>query len=47
MSRLVVLGAGISGHPAAAFLRKWLGRQDEVVVASPEPATGAGERGEA
>ncbi len=38
MSRVVVLGAGISGHTAAAFLRKWLGRRDEVVVISPKPA---------
>jgi sulfide:quinone oxidoreductase len=37
MSRVVVLGAGISGHTAAAFLRKWLGRDDEVVVISPKP----------
>jgi sulfide:quinone oxidoreductase len=37
MSRVVVLGAGISGHTAAAFLRKWLGRNDEVVVVSPQP----------
>ncbi|MGE0862284.1 MAG: NAD(P)/FAD-dependent oxidoreductase, partial [Vicinamibacterales bacterium] len=37
MSRVVVLGAGISGHTAAAFLRKWLGRGDEVVVISPKP----------
>jgi len=37
MSRVVVLGAGISGHTAAAFLRKWLGRDDEVIVVSPKP----------
>ncbi len=37
MSRVVVLGAGISGHTAAAFLRKWLGAQHEVVVISPQP----------
>lgn len=37
MSRVVVLGAGIAGHTAAAFVRKWLGRQDEVVVVSPKP----------
>ena len=36
MSTVVVLGAGISGHTAAAFLRKWLGKQDEVVVISPQ-----------
>jgi sulfide:quinone oxidoreductase len=37
MSRVVVLGAGISGHTAAAFLRKWLPQRDEVVVISPQP----------
>jgi sulfide:quinone oxidoreductase len=37
MSRVVVLGAGVSGHTAAAFLRRWLGRNDEVVVVSPQP----------
>jgi sulfide:quinone oxidoreductase len=37
MSRVVVLGAGVSGHTAAAFARKWLGRQDEVVVIAPQP----------
>lgn len=37
MSRVVVLGAGVSGHTAAAFLRKWLDARDEVVVVSPQP----------
>ncbi|MGH9681169.1 MAG: NAD(P)/FAD-dependent oxidoreductase, partial [Candidatus Acidiferrales bacterium] len=37
MARVVVLGAGISGHTAAAFLRKWLGKDDEVTVVSPLP----------
>ena len=37
MSRVVVLGAGVSGHTAAAFARKWLDRRDEVVVVSPLP----------
>ena len=37
MARVVVLGAGVSGHTAAAFLRKWLGRNDEVTVVSPLP----------
>lgn len=36
MARVVVLGSGISGHTAAAFLRRWLGREHEVVVVSPE-----------
>lgn len=37
MARVVVLGAGVAGHTAAAFLRKWLGKKDEVVVVSPQP----------
>jgi len=37
VSRVVVLGAGVSGHTAAAFLRKWLKKNDEVVVISPQP----------
>lgn len=35
MSKIVVLGAGISGHTAAAFLKKKLGKKHEVVVVSP------------
>ena len=35
MSRVVVLGAGISGHTAAAFARAWLGREHTVTVVSP------------
>jgi len=35
MAKVVVLGAGISGHTAAAFLRKKLGKQHEVVVVTP------------
>ncbi|HVB88463.1 MAG TPA: NAD(P)/FAD-dependent oxidoreductase, partial [Candidatus Dormibacteraeota bacterium] len=37
MARVVVLGAGISGHTAAAYLRKWLSRDDDVIVVSPQP----------
>lgn len=37
MSRIIVLGAGVSGHTAAAFLRKWLGKEHDVVVVSPKP----------
>jgi sulfide:quinone oxidoreductase len=37
MARVVVLGAGVAGHTAASFLRKWLGKKDEVVVVSPKP----------
>lgn len=35
MARVVVLGAGISGHTAALHLRRKLGRRHEVVVVSP------------
>ncbi len=37
MSRVVVLGAGVAGHTAAAFARKWLPARDEVIVVSPKP----------
>jgi sulfide:quinone oxidoreductase len=37
VSRVVVLGAGISGHTAASFLRKWLPERDLVTVVSPLP----------
>jgi sulfide:quinone oxidoreductase len=37
MSRVIVLGAGIAGHTAAGFLRKWLRNDNEVVVVSPKP----------
>lgn len=33
--KVVVLGAGISGHTAAAFLKKELGKNHEVIVVSP------------
>ena len=35
MARVVVLGAGISGHTAALHLRRMLGKNDQVVVVSP------------
>lgn len=35
--RVVVLGAGISGHTAALVLRRKLGNEHEVVVVSPKP----------
>jgi sulfide:quinone oxidoreductase len=35
MARLVILGAGVAGHTAASFGRKWLGKEHEVVVVSP------------
>ncbi len=37
MARVVVLGAGISGHTAALVLRRKLRREHEVVVVSPKP----------
>ena len=37
MSRIGVLGAGIAGHTAAAFLRKWLRTNDEVALVSSQP----------
>ncbi|MDN4479758.1 NAD(P)/FAD-dependent oxidoreductase [Demequina muriae] len=35
MARVVVLGAGVSGHTAALYLKKRLGKAHEVVVVSP------------
>jgi sulfide:quinone oxidoreductase len=35
MSRVVVLGAGISDHTAASFAKNWLGRNDTVTVIAP------------
>lgn len=35
MARIVILGAGISGHTAALHLRRLLGRQHSVTVVSP------------
>jgi sulfide:quinone oxidoreductase len=35
MARVVVLGAGVSGHTAALYLKKKLGRAHEVIVVSP------------
>ncbi len=35
MAKIVVLGAGISGHTAAAYLRKWLGKKHDVIVVTP------------
>ena len=35
MAKVVVLGAGISGHTAALYLRKELGKSHEVIVVSP------------
>lgn len=35
--RIVILGAGVSGHTAALFAKKYLGDKVEIVVISPEP----------
>jgi sulfide:quinone oxidoreductase len=35
MARLVILGAGVSGHTAASFATKWLSSEHEVVVVTP------------
>jgi sulfide:quinone oxidoreductase len=35
MARIVILGAGISGHTVARYLNKWVGKQHEIVVVSP------------
>ena len=35
MARVVVLGAGISGHTAASYLRRHLSKEHEVVVITP------------
>jgi len=35
MAKVVILGAGIAGHTASAYLRKWLSKKHEVVVVSP------------
>jgi sulfide:quinone oxidoreductase len=35
MARVVILGAGIAGHTVARYLNKWMGKQHEVVVVSP------------
>ncbi len=35
MARTVILGAGISGHTAAARLRQQIGREHEIVVVAP------------
>jgi len=35
MSRIIVMGGGVSGHTAATFAKKWLGDEHEVVVITP------------
>ena len=35
MAKLIVLGGGVSGHTAATFAAKWLGKSHEVIVVTP------------
>ncbi len=35
MARVVIMGAGVSGHTAASFLQDWVGEEHEVVVVTP------------
>ncbi|SFV54823.1 Sulfide:quinone oxidoreductase [hydrothermal vent metagenome] len=35
MARVVIMGGGVSGHTAASFAKKWLGKKHEVVVVTP------------
>ena len=35
MARVVVMGGGVSGHTSATFLKKWLGKEHEIVVVTP------------
>ncbi len=35
MAKVVIMGAGVSGHTASTFLRKWLEDEHEVVVVTP------------
>ena len=35
MARVLILGAGISGHTAARYLGKWIGKKHQIVVVSP------------
>ncbi|MTW20753.1 NAD(P)/FAD-dependent oxidoreductase [Allochromatium palmeri] len=35
MARIVILGAGISGHTTARYLGKWVGKQHQITVVSP------------
>ena len=37
MARILILGAGISGHTVARYLNKWLGKAHPITVVSPNP----------
>ena len=36
MAEVLILGAGVSGHTAATFLRRWLAKEHRVTVVSPK-----------
>lgn len=35
MAKVVIMGAGVSGHTAATFLQDWIGKDHEIVVVTP------------
>ncbi len=35
MARLIIMGGGVSGHTAATFAKKYLGKKHEVIVVTP------------
>jgi sulfide:quinone oxidoreductase len=35
MAKVVIMGGGVSGHTSASFLKKWLGKDHEVIVITP------------
>jgi len=35
MAKVVIMGGGVSGHTAATFARKWLGKDHDVIVVTP------------
>ena len=37
MAKVVILGAGISGHTAARYLSKFLGSEHKIIMVSPKP----------
>ncbi|NKQ41574.1 MAG: FAD-dependent oxidoreductase [Sulfurovum sp.] len=35
MARVIIMGGGVSGHTAASFLAKWIGKKHEIIVVTP------------
>ncbi|WP_353661353.1 FAD-dependent oxidoreductase [Hydrogenimonas sp. SS33] len=35
MARVVIMGGGVAGHTTATFLGKWLGKEHEIIVVTP------------